>query len=388
VRFRLWPGRPVLLLVLAVAACGAPGEPGPAVRRQAITGGALEPGLPAVGAIVPVSPLCGEPDEAQPVACTGTLIAPNAVLTAAHCIENADYPRSLSVVFAADAAGAPPAGRVRTLDGRIHPAWLPGEHDLGVLILAGAAPVAPVPLAEEAFPEDGVGRTVQVVGFGLDEQGHTGHRRSGTAQVSAVGAGAFSIQAAPGMSCGGDSGGPVFLEAGGTGPLVGVTSFGNLACTAGTNMRIDAHEAFLREALAAAAQTPPARAPFGPEVDACTVRCQEHADCPLGMACVPWATGEKSCAAAGLEAGRFGPACTHSDDNRLCVKAGEGCRVWLPCEATPAGGGCSASGGSGALEGLLLALLARAAGRRLPGRPGRGAQSWPLGTTEKRRSCV
>jgi hypothetical protein len=345
-----------MLLLMAASACGVPVEPVLSVERRAVTGGMPEPGSPAVGAIVPISPLCGEPDEASRVICTGTLIAPRVVLTAAHCVENLDYPRSLSVVFAPDTSRALTVERVRTLRGQMHPAWSPGVNDIGVLILAADAPVAPVPLAGGALPENLVGWTTRVVGFGLDDEEQTGYRRSGTARVTAVEAGTFSTVAAPGMSCGGDSGGPSFLEVDGTEHLVGITSFGNLACTTGTNMRVDVHAAFLQESLEAAAREPPPRAPLDPAVDACTVRCEEHADCPLGMGCVPRPGGEKSCAVAGLEAGRFGPACTGSDEDRLCVKAGEGCRLWLPCTEVR-GGGCSSAKASGGREGPLFALV-------------------------------
>jgi V8-like Glu-specific endopeptidase len=334
------------------------------VERRAITGGVLEPGSPAVVAIVAVSPLCGEPDEASPVLCTGTLVAPRVVLTAAHCVESPDVSQVLSVVFSPEPARALPTERVRVLEGRLHPAFNAVEHDIGVLILAEDAPVAPVPLSEVALSADGVGRTVRVVGFGRDDEGRTGLRRSGTARVTAVEAGTFSIEASPGMSCGGDSGGPLFLEAGGVEHLVGVTSYGDPSCTRGTNMRVDVHAAFLQSILDDVARAPPTRPPFEPVVDACTAHCEGHADCPLGMACVSRPDGEKSCAVAGLEAGRFGADCTGAEGDRLCVKASGACRSWLPCdEPTPevGGSGCAAARGGGGLAGafaLVLALVA------------------------------
>jgi len=212
-----------------------------------------------------------------------------------------------------------------------------------------------------------VGRTTRVVGYGLDDEGGTGRRRSGTARVTALGVGTFSIEAAPGMSCGGDSGGPAFLEVDGTERLIGVTSFGDLACTVGTNTRVDVHAAFLQQILDEAARTPPPSPPLDPTADACAARCEGHADCPLGMACVRQPGGEKSCAVAGLEAGRFGAPCTGPEGDRLCVKAGETCRLWLPCDA-PAPvpeapeGGCATTGGSGGAA--LLALAAWLRGRR------------------------
>jgi hypothetical protein len=363
-------------VLLLLVACGVPSAPAPRVERQAVVGGVLEPGYPAVGAIVAVSPICGEKAEDSPVTCTGTLVAPRVVLTAAHCVENLDVPQVLSVVFAPETARALPSERVRVIEGRLHPAWSAGENDLGVLLLAEDAPVAPVPLEWSALPADVVGRTTRVVGFGIDDEGRTGSRRSGTARVTAVEAGRFSIGEAPGMSCGGDSGGPSFLEVDGAERIIGVTSYGDLTCTRGTNMRLDVHATFLQPILDEVAQAPAMRTPFDPSVDSCATRCQGHADCPLGMACVSRPDGEKSCAVAGLEAGRFGEDCTGPDGDRLCVKAGETCRLWLPCveaEVEVSEDGCAVAGNGGGAAGTFAVLLALAAWRR--GRRDRTAAS-------------
>ena len=81
------------------------------------------------------------------------------------------------------------------------------------------------------------GQLALVVGFGADDEGETGSRRSGTARVTAAQAGTFSIAAEPAMSCDGDSGGPSFLTPDDVPRLIGVTSFGDVACTAGTHTR-------------------------------------------------------------------------------------------------------------------------------------------------------
>ncbi|GHH04048.1 trypsin-like serine protease [Comamonas sp. JC664] len=349
-----------ILLGVAAAACGPVLEsaPPPAVSRQAVVGGAPEPGLPFVAAIVPVSPFCGEADAAAPVICTGTLVSPRVLLTAAHCVENADAPQVYAVVFAEETAHASAAQRVRVAEGRLHPAWRPGVNDIGVLLLAGDAPVTPLALEPWALSSDSVGRLARVVGFGSDAQGVTGLRRGGLSRITSVDANTFAIEAAPAMSCGGDSGGPVFVAHDGVEHLAGITSFGDLACTTGANTRVDLHAAFIQSAIEDAARQPPARAPMELRGDACARRCATHADCALGMACVPQADGVRSCAVAGLEAGRFGAVCTGEQDGHPCVKAAGTCRLWLPCaEAPPASGGCAVGDGRpGLLAGLLVSL--------------------------------
>jgi V8-like Glu-specific endopeptidase len=358
--------RPALGATFAALVTASAGD------ARAIVGGAPDTTHGAVVAIQPVPPTCGEaPSVTQ---CTGTLVAPRLVVTAAHCLNAVDNAQLMEVTFAANVATATSADRLRAIDARIDPSWTAGVDDVAVLRLAEDAPVAPVAL-DLASPAM-TAATVLVVGFGADDQNDTGRRLSGTALVGAVRAGDFDITAAPAMTCGGDSGGPAFEDDGTGERFVGITSYGNEACTTGTDMRVDALASFLTPAMSQLSVAVPPRPALDPSVDTCVATCATHADCPIGMWCVTrddGTDGTRACAIASLTAGHFGADCTQSDGNTICVNAGAGCRLWLPCPAPPpgaptlrAGGGCAVlpKGGSGGWGGawaavVLAALLAR-----------------------------
>jgi hypothetical protein len=343
------------------AACAAAVVIACARDARAIVGGAPDTTHVAVVAIQPVPPTCGQPP--TDIQCTGTLVAPRIVVTAAHCLNTVDTAQLMTVTFAADVSTATDAERVRTIDARIDPAWTSGFDDVALLRLEQDAPVAPAML-DLASPAK-TSASVTVVGFGADGVGNTGKRLSGASLVGAVRPGDFDITASPAMTCNGDSGGPAFENDGAGERFVGIASYGDEACTTGTEMRVDALSSFLTSAMADLSAAAPPRPALDTSVDTCTASCATQADCPIGMWCVARDDGTQGCAIAGLDPGRFGASCTQSDGNTPCVNAGNACKQWLPC--TPAvssvRGGCAVSqdaGGGGWLAVVFAAFMARA----------------------------
>jgi Trypsin len=170
--------------------------------------------------------------------CSGSLIAPTVFLTARHC--TADPPAVYYVSFAPDVVPLPAALIVST------EAHASATDDIGVVILS-ASETAGIPTLD--LPEEGLldalkkrgvlARTpAVVVGYGVASlnrgprtSGLDGVRKVATTKVLSL-QGPFLLladahgQSGSGGTCGGDSGGPVFLEGQDPDVIVAITAFG------------------------------------------------------------------------------------------------------------------------------------------------------------------
>jgi secreted trypsin-like serine protease len=186
---------------------------------------------------------------APTAACTGTLIAPDVVLTAGHCIETA--PR-LVVVDSVDYGAA--GGEVIAVTSAIaYPDWQ-DHYDVGVLILAHPAKAPPRAIARGCQVTRGLvdGAAVHLVGFGLTTRSGKGDNSrlheadvpvrdaqcAGGGCAPAINPGGEFVAGGHGAdSCFGDSGGPVYLPTVHGPALIGVVSrglkVGGLPCGGG-----------------------------------------------------------------------------------------------------------------------------------------------------------
>jgi secreted trypsin-like serine protease len=151
--------------------------------------------------------------------CTATLISPQVVLTAAHCLDG--QPKRVMIVFAQNVHKAS-AQNVREVDCfEQHPSWSKptseGRGDIAIVHIREGAPegYAPASLADSQTKPQ-AGTKVVLAGFGVTNGvRHLGAgvlRKTSTEVVSWLSPTEFVSDGQTSSVCFGDSGGPAFQE--------------------------------------------------------------------------------------------------------------------------------------------------------------------------------
>lgn len=173
--------------------------------------------------------------------CTATLVGPQTVLTAAHCVTTgwgnlSPIAFSLtpsSTVYASSKVSA-------------HPEFMSNNVDIAVVRLQQVVPgVAPMPVA--TTPPT-MGEQVTLVGFGVTSESADdsfGVKRKATNTIGKITSGEIVFYGTAGSNgniCGGDSGGPAFAVRNGVEVQIGVHSWGEASCgVAEHDTRVDAY---------------------------------------------------------------------------------------------------------------------------------------------------
>ncbi len=195
--------------------------------------------------------------------CTGTVISPTVVLTAAHCVDPAAFQgeqvESFTVITDWNLTdGIADDARLAVKETHFDPEFninsVTNGHDVAVVILGEPTAITPIPWNSK--PLDTVNKfPIRLVGYGLSDgfnQTGAGVKREAKSKTRSVNTlfvkhGQFLVGS---RICNGDSGGPVLANIEGRETVIGVNSFGYAFCLAeAKSTRVDTYSSFVNQWL-------------------------------------------------------------------------------------------------------------------------------------------
>ena len=336
-------GRLAALALLAAGAwaCADPAGVGVGVQSEAIIGGGATTGHPAVVKIESTSGLC-----------TGTLITPTVVLTAAHCVYPSIQEGETAIGDVSFGSGFGDFFATRDIADmwahRYYEDSISVGFDIGLVRLSEPAPdsVPLLPYNTEIIDETWLGAQITVVGFGVTDgeaQTGAGEKRTVNLTIDEVRADEIGMGLPNLNICQGDSGGPTLFDTPDGDVILAVSSYGSNFCMDRSYCtRTDVHlEDGLREVEAAWTE------PCDADGECVTDGCGDYPD-PDCDPCGFDGTCMDGCPKVDLDCpvvGRDGDFCDDADgcESRLCVAALDDASVSycsVECDPAAPGGGC------------------------------------------------
>lgn len=309
---------PLLLVpVLAGVHCTPAPESGREGRaRSAIIGGESDKADPAIVLYVMDSP-------AGSAICTGAVVSPHVIVTAAHCLDpkvTGNDMKPYYVFLGADlnsaADQAVRSNYVRVAETHFHPDFsLAGNadvNDIGVIITATPLPMTPLKMSRTPMDASMVGTKVRMVGYGVNDlDGSADAQESKHAvevAIAAVEPSNLRYDDPHHAMCEGDSGGPSLMKrADGTEVIVGIHSYDRGGCTGQTfDLRADLYTSYVDDFIKKSDPDFPLDAPQADDAGAEQADAGGSEDPPAAAPAAPAAAS--SCALVRTSARSDGPA--------------------------------------------------------------------------------